>query len=678
MTFNTILFLVIALLVAAGLSFYQYLYKSKLKSKTIFTLAFLRFLSIFGLLVLLINPIITQSSIEIIKTPLPLVIDNSRSIKDLKATQNATKVFNTLLSNSQLKNKFDIQIYSFDSNFRSINSANEITFTENQTCIDLVAKNLKSIFKNQHFPTVLISDGNQTSGADFVFSFDPNNKVFPVIVGDTTQFLDLKINQINVNKYAFYKNKFPVEFFLQYSGTKPIRTNFTVFQGTTAISKQIISFDLNKKAQIINLILPANSKGLQTFKAVLQPISTEKNTYNNAKKFAVEVLDQKTEIALISSINHPDLGAFKRSIESNSQRKVTILKPHEVQDVAKFNVLLLYQPNIAFKSIFENNKNRKLNTFIITGNATDFNFLNQYQSQVSFEMSSQKEDYLSTFESNFNLFSTENIGFENFPPLENLYGTITTNQNNAVLLSSRIRNVATDQPLLLFSDLQGLRTAFLFGENSWKWRAQSFVNEKSFTKYDVFIDKIIQFIASNDAKKSLIVTHERFYNLGDPLAIEAQYFNKNYEFDEKARLTIDVTNLKTKKLTKYDLLRTTTNFKVNLDGLDSGNYTFVVKELNSNATYASTFEILDFDIEKQFVNADLSKLKQLSQQTNGLTVMPNQLNKLIKLLIDDESYNPIQKKVVSKTPVIDWIWLLVCIAFCLSSEWFIRKYNGML
>ena len=678
MSIQTILLLLLAILVAAGLSFFQYFYKSKLRSKTIFALTVLRFLAIFGLLLLLINPIITRSSLEIIKTPLPIIIDNSSSITDLKANEIAKKAFNILSSNSELKNKFDLQSFSFDSEFQNIANVDEVNFSGKQTALNVVAKYLKSNFKNQHFPSILISDGNQTSGADFVFSFDSNNKVFPVIVGDTTQYLDLKINQINVNKYAFFKNKFPVEVFLQYSGTQTINTTFAIRQGNSVLSKQNVSFSNDKKSQVINFVLPANTKGLQTLTAVLQPTNGEKNTYNNSKKFAVEVLDQKTEIAIISAINHPDLGAFKRSIETNSQRKVTFLKPSDALDLQKYNVLLLYQPNATFKTVFEANKKLKINTFIVTGNATDFNFLNQSQSQFSFEMASQKEDFLANFENDFNLFATENLGFENFPPLENLYGTIESNQNNVNLLISRIRNIATNQPLLSFSDAQGLRTAFLFGENSWKWRAHSFVIEKSFTKYDIFIDKIIQFLASNDAKKSLVVTHERFYNSGDAIAIEAQYFNKNYEFDEKARLTIAVTNIKNKKVIKYDLLRTNTSFKVNLDGLEAGKYAFAVKELNSNTSYSSTFEILDFDIEKQFVNADVAKLKQLAVQTKGSVFMPNKLEQLVKILINDSSYNPIQKNVVTKTPLIDWVWLLVLIALCLSAEWFIRKYNGML
>ncbi|HQW69489.1 MAG TPA: hypothetical protein PLH25_07465, partial [Flavobacterium sp.] len=153
---------------------------------------------------------------------------------------------------------------------------------------------------------------------------------------------------------------------------------------------------------------------------------------------------------------------------------------------------------------------------------------------------------------------------------------------------------------------------------------------------------------------------------------------KNYELDEKARLSITVTNTKTKQQKKYDLLRTTNAFKVNLDGLSAGSYSFTVKELNSNSSYSSGFEVLDFDIEKQFVNPDWNKLNQLANQTSGKAFLPNQVETLVKQLLADESYKAIQKTIVKKSPLVDWVWLLVLLAITLASEWFIRKYNGLL
>ncbi|MFN8325312.1 hypothetical protein [Flavobacterium sp.] len=675
MTSNTILLILLALVIAFVFSYFQYLYKAKNKSKINLFLAFLRFLSVFGLLLLLINPIISRKTIETIKTPLPVVIDNSSSIKDLKADKVALEVFEKLKNNSSLSEKFDVQAYQFD---EDVTPSDTIDFKGKQSNIDAVAKSLNSVYKNQSYPTVLISDGNQTSGEDYVFTFNPNNKVFPLVVGDTTANFDLKIAQLNVNKYAFHKNKFPVEVFLNYTGTKSVNANFKIALGNSVLNEQTVAFSPNKKSVNLNVLLPADKVGLQLLKATISSKEQEKNVYNNTKNFAVEVIDQKTEIALISSISHPDLGAIKRSIETNAQRKVTIFKPNEIKSIENYNVLILYQPNVSFKSIFDQNKNARINTWIITGNNTDFNFLSQNQGGFEFKMSSQKEDYLATFNAQFNLFALDNIGFEQFPPLENAYGTITSKSNATTLLSSSIRGIETNQPLMVFSEEKGSRNAFLFGENIWKWRAESYLQKKSFEDFDIFLDKTIQFLASNNSRKSLVVTHERFYNSGENIEINAQYFNKNYELDEKARLTINVTNTKTKAVKKYDLLRASNAFKVNLDGLSAGNYSFTVKELNSNSSYSSTFEVLDFDIEKQFVNPDLNKLKQLASQTKGSVYMPNQVDALIKKLLDDENYKAIQKTIVKKSPLIDWIWLLVLIAVSLATEWFVRKYNGLL
>lgn len=671
----TILLIVLSLVIAFVVSFYQYFYKVKSRSKMTLFLAFLRFFSVFGLLLLLINPIITRKTTETVKTPLPIVIDNSASMADLKSDKEALELFNKLKSNSDLADKFDVQTYQFDEDFLP---SDTIDFKGKQSNIDVIAKNLKNIYKNQTFPTVLISDGNQTSGEDYVFTFNPQNKVYPLVVGDTTTYLDLKVTQLNVNKYAFHKNKFPVEVFLNYAGTKSVNATFKITQGNSVLNEQSVSFSPSKKSATLNVLLPAEKVGLQIFKASITSKEQEKNTYNNVKNFAVEVIDQKTEVALVSDISHPDLGAIKRSIETNAQRKVTLIKPNQINSLQNYNILVLYQPNGTFKSVFEQNKNAKINTWIITGNATDFNFLNQYQDHFDFKMSNQKEDFLAGFNSQFNLFALDNIGFEQFPPLENSFGKITPKGNINELLSATIRGISAEQPLFAFAENQGNRSAFLFGENIWKWRSAVYLKNKNFENFDIFLDKTIQFLASNNSRKSLVVNHERFYNSGEAIEITAQYFNKNYELDEKARLTITVTNAKTKQQKKYDLLRTSNSFIVNLDGLAAGNYSFTVKELNSNSVYSSTLEVLDFDIEKQFVNPDWNKLNQLANQTGGKAYLANQADILVKQLMADESYKAIQKTLVKKSPLIDWIWLLILIAISLATEWFVRKYNGLL
>jgi hypothetical protein len=68
------------------------------------------------------------------------------------------------------------------------------------------------------------------------------------------------------------------------------------------------------------------------------------------------------------------------------------------------------------------------------------------------------------------------------------------------------------------------------------------------------MDKTIQYLASSSSKKSIGCLSRKFYNSGDAIEI-TEYFNKNYEFDDKARLTIIITNIETKQTKNYDLLK---------------------------------------------------------------------------------------------------------------------------
>lgn len=675
MTTSTILLILLSVIISGAVAFYQYLFKADNQNKTNWLLAFLRFISVFSLLLLLINPVISRKTIETNKIPLAIVADNSRSITELKANDVEKELFEKLTSNSTLKEKFEIQTYSFDEEFFA---GKPLDFKGNQSNIDNVATNLKQLNKNTFYPVVLLSDGNQTIGNDYVYSFQETANVFPVVLGDTTTTFDLKINQLNANKYAFLKNKFPVEVFLQYNGSKAISANFSIEKNGKKISSQTINFDKKNKVQSVQILLEADRVGLQKYKAVISSTTKEKNNYNNVKNFAVEVIDQRKEIAIISDISHPDLGALKRAIESNAQRKVTLLKTNSISDLKKYNLLILYQPTASFRKIFEANKNLRINTFIITGMSTDFNLLNQMQSDLDFKLTNKQEDFTSSFVTGFNLFAQNDIQFEQLPPLENPFGKITEKGNVNTLLTAKVNGIEVGNPILTFSEKGNSRSAYLLGENSWKWRMETHVINQSYEKYDQFIDKIIQYLSTNSAKKSLLVEHESFYNSGETIEIFAQYFNKSYELEENANLSINLTNKNTKSTKNYNFSKANNGYQAIFDGLEPGNYAFQVKEASSNSSYNGTFEVLDFDVEKQFVNPDVSKLQQLANQNKGEVIHPNQIDKLIQKLLEKDTYLPVEKSLVKNSPLIDWIILLIILAISLASEWFIRKFNGLL
>jgi len=64
---------------------------------------------------------------------------------------------------------------------------------------------------------------------------------------------------------------------------------------------------------------------------------------------------------------------------------VILVKPNDINQLQEASVLVLYQPTTAFKAIFDNNKLAGVNTFIITGNNTDFKLFDQQQKNLVFK-----------------------------------------------------------------------------------------------------------------------------------------------------------------------------------------------------------------------------------------------------------------------------------------------------
>lgn len=670
----TILLLFISVIIAGGLTYFQYYKKAKNKLSLNLFLAFLRFFTYLIIFILLINPIINRKSYEVKKISLPVFVDNSSSINEFDGNQKVNQIIQKIKNNDNLNEKFNIQYFSFDKEVKLLDSLN---FKGKQTHIDKVAKEIKQLFRNENLPLVLLTDGNQTIGNDYVFNFPETSTIYPIVIGDTTTVFDIKINQVNVNKYAFLKNKFPVEIFTQYNGNKNVTATVSISSGENTISKQNITFSPQNKAQNLSFLLDANSIGLKKYTVTISSNSKEKNTKNNSKPFIVEIIDQQTEIALIADVNHPDLGVLKRSIELNEQRKVTIINSNNINNLEKFNIIIFYQPTTNFKSIIERCSKLNQNQFIITGTATDYNFLNQVFNDFSFKMSGQNENYLADFSTNFNAFNQNNIGFENFPPLENKFGTISSKKSFSTLLNAKIRNTILDFPLLSFIDEKSSRKAYLFGEGLWKWRMDYYKTHQNFTDFDLFIDKTIQYLNSNSSKRSLVVETESYYNSGEPITIKAQYFNKNYEFDNDASLEIKVINTTTKQTKTYAFATKQNEYEVNFDGLNAGKYNYLVTEKKSNTKISGSFEVLDFDIEKQFVNPDYSRLSQLANATNGKVILANEFDKVFDELLQNDLYKPVEKEIIKREPLINWKWLLLLIVLLLATEWFTRKYNGL-
>ncbi|AXG71223.1 hypothetical protein KORDIASMS9_03479 [Kordia sp. SMS9] len=678
MSNTTIAYICIAIIISALVAIFHYYYKTKKRTKKLVLFSFLRFLSVFALLLLIINPKFKQKSYYTEKPVLTIAVDNSSSIAELGYDEKVTTIVGQLKNSKELQDKFEIDTYTFS---KKLEESDSINFTGTQTNISKALKDLNNLYKDAIAPTILITDGNQTYGNDYQFlSSKIKQPIFPVVAGDTTTFVDLKIDQLNANKYAYLKNKFPVEVIATYTGNETVQTNLVLTANGKRLASKALTFSPTDNSKVVNLNISATKIGVQTLRATLTPLEAEKNTQNNSRYFAVEVIDQKVKIALVSEIIHPDLGALKKSLESNELRGVDILKPNEASGrLNEYQLVILYQPNTKFQKVYENSQRLEKNTFTITGTQTDWNFLNDIQTSFRKDDLQEREEVQGQLNPNYANFLIDNIDFSDYPPLENAFGEVEFNVAHEIILTQIISGVSTKSALLATYTDNNKRAAILAGENIWKWRANSFLAQENFIEFDTFLGKLVQYLASNKKRERLTVGYESFYYGNREIQLTAQYFNPSYEFDANANLTAIIKNKDTDETTTYPMLLNTGFYTVDLNNLPPASYDFTVRAEGKNIRKSGSFKILEFDIEKQFLNADTNRLQAIAAKTNGKAFHINDNSQnIISEIINDQRFKTIEKSNEKVVSLIDWKYLLALIAVFLALEWFLRKYFGLI
>ena len=669
----TITYLILALLLSLSVAYFQYFFKEKNKAKINVVLFVLRTLSLFLLLSLLINPIIKKTELENTKPVLSVLVDASKSISFFKETKNIATFLSEIKKDKSINEKFDINAFTFGSKIKPLDS---LFFIEKETNISKAITAVNDLYEDKIAPIILLSDGNQTIGNDYEF-INSKQKIYPIVFGDTIQYKDLKISQLNVNKYSYIKNKFPVEVFLNYEGKESVSSLFSIFKGGKTVFTKKITFSANNNVQTISTNLTSSKEGLQYYTASIKKIEGEKNIKNNSKNFSVEVIDEQTKVLILTSVLHPDLGVLKKSIETNKQRSVAVfLIDNFKNQINDYQLIILYQPNNNFNTVFSEIKINKSNYFLISGANLDWNFINKQQLGFTKNILNQTENYGASFSDSFLTFSQKDIGFNQLPPLKDQFGEVVISKEHQTLLFQNINGLETKQPLLITLEDNNQKSSVLFGEGLWKWRAASFLNSNSFQDFDAFIGNLVQYLASNKKRNRLEVNAESLYPANSVIKISAFYTDKNYLFDGRATLEITVTNMATKEVVRNPFSLINNAYQTEIENLIAGDYNYKVSVNGQNIHAYGKFKITDYQIEEQFTNANAKKLQKLANNTAGRLYFKDEINKLKKALLADKSYYTTQKSIIKEENLIDWKWVLFIVISLLSIEWFIRKYYG--
>ena len=568
-----IIWILFFLVLSSLFGYFLYYYRVKQPAKIDLLLAIIRSLVFFLVLILLVNPSITKKVLSSHKTKLSVLVDNSSSIKFLKKDSLITHILGSLKNDKKLNDNFKINYYSFGSTFKL---SDTFSFDEYQTDISVPLERISKLQNNTIHPIILISDGNQTIGSDYQYT-SINDPVFPIVVGDTSMNNDVRISQINVNRYSFINNKFPIETILQYEGIKPVKLRYSIENNGKVIFSKLLNFSEKNNSQILRNYIKATQEGLNLFKSKIEYLKNEKNIVNNSKIFQVDVINKQSQILIVSSFYHPDLGALKKAIESDKQRKVSIkiIGNDDIQ-INDYQLIVLYQPTKEFDSLLNQLNSNKSSFFMITGSKTDWSYINNKSLGINKKYINQLEKYTHVFNTSFLTFSQKNIGFENYPPLSDYFGEVLISIPHQTLLFQNINGYLSQMPLLINSNENNQKKVFLFGEGIWKWRSSSFQTYNTFKYFDRFIGNIILYASNNKIRDRLDIDIKSSYNINSEISINAFYVDENYQFDNRATLLFTLLNKNTNQKRTLPFSLSNASYQLNLSSLDPGKYEYII------------------------------------------------------------------------------------------------------
>ena len=660
----------IAVLATVIIVYFQYYYRQKITRDSVL-LSFFRFVSILCILLILIKPKFESSSTVIVKPKLFVLSDNSSSIAHNKVEDQLRILVGNIQDDEDLHKRFDLSSFRFGNN---LSADTVMDFNDEQTNIYKAVNDVNSLIGTDNAAMLLLTDGIQTYGNNYAFMAS-KTPVFPLVFGDTLMRPDIEITRVNVNAYTNLDNNFPVEVFVNSNMNRDLNTKLIVQKNNETVYSAPVSFSSDKASERLSFFLPADSIGMHLYKTILIPFEGELNTRNNSKRFGVEVLDEQAVVAIVYSVLHPDVGMIKRSIESNRQRKVKLIYIDDIKEADMDHALyIIYQPNSTFSDFLNSLKSVEQNLFIITGSETDWDFLNKIDLGFAIDDMAIIENLFPVFQNDFNSFYVEDINFNSYPPLSGSLANVSFNTDHQFLLTRRISDIKTGEPLLATFSNGETKNIVLLGEDIWKWRSHSLGIHGSFEKFDQFFNSLIQFLQLADRKSEMDLFYEPVYQSKESIKIRVKKYDSNLGIELNSKLVLKL-NEGVKEIPLYI---NGDSYEVQLENLTEGNYIFEVKDLDSGKKKAGSFSVVPFSIEEENLSPNIADLSNLAQNSNGRLFYQDQFEELKGVLLENKGFRATEKRQTKLISLIDWKWLLGLIVLSLSLEWLLRKYRGLI
>ena len=654
-----------AILISSTIVYFFYWRPKKQSSRNALISSFLRGFALFLILLLIFDPKIEVPSQLVEKSNLLVLIDQSSSVSkhDKDSVSKSIKEF--IKNDKDLNNNFNTLYYSFAKN---IGVSEVDTVVPSETNIYQALSSMNELFRKERNAIVLLTDGNQNKGINYTYA--PNKiPVFPVVLGDTTTQFDLSIHKINVNKYSFIGQKFPLEVFVQYDGKRPIKPELKIFKDGILLAKKEVNLSSEKRSSIIQFELESEKVGNHFYSVKIDEIKGETDLINNSSPFSITVIDEKAKVLILYKYLHPDIGFWKRMIEINEQREVEVSSIVGFnKDLSTYKSVILVGFDSSFSMIFKAIKNGNINHLIETTSTTNFDELRAQNKSLSFEEQANSTPVKVFGNNNFSEIELTPLFLDKFPPLSSRIKELKMGNPHDVLWEDELK-----KPVMAFENGSTYRSVYLFAENLFQWQFFNGIQAEGMAQFEDYFDGIIQFLQFQ-YKDQVTLDYQKIIFKDEQLDIALKIYDANYNSNKLEEMVIDLSSENGEFKKSFPMVFIKNEYTTSLS-LPPGNYNFNIDRI-SDKKLTGRFQVLDYSAEDRIIASNYQDLKQIAIQSKGKIFLPHEMDSLKSRLYNSRSFTPIIKEQITERSFVDIKWILALITVSLTLDWFFRKSQG--
>jgi len=245
------------------------------------------------------------------------------------------------------------------------------------------------------------------------------------------------------------------------------------------------------------------------------------------------------------------------------------------------------------------------------------------------------------------------------------------------MLWQQMQQVQLSRPLLVFFEKDGCKTAFFAGEGLWRWRMHAFKKYGSFSPFDVFINKCVNYLALTQKRELFHVQTAAIITENQDVVFRAELYNKSFEPIENKEIALQIFDAQGKEY-PYVMSATQNYYSLQIGKLPVGKYTYkaYVTVDNTKLEQKGSFMVMPLHMEYTQTRANHALLQALSQQSGGSMVAKEHIAQLYDSISRNSSVTPISYTSTHRTLLLDSVWILMCLLALISTEWFLRKFYG--